>query len=141
MSTRDVSLIHGCPVPNNVVLVEAHEPHFSRLMASALLVVIPLTAGRLRGAGEASFLNAMWHGRPVICADDLSAAEYFENGVEGIVVSPGNPARLRDAILALWRNREKAEAIGQAGMRRAEAEHTQLHFVQRMFALADPERS
>jgi len=135
VSTTDPAWTRGGQIPRNVVLIQAQEPHYRRLMAAARLVVVPLTANRLRGAGEASFLNAMWHGRPVICADDVSAPEYIENGVDGIVVPPADPSVLRDAILMVWGDREKAEALGRAGRAKVESGHTHDLYCERMVKL------
>jgi glycosyltransferase involved in cell wall biosynthesis len=126
----------GLSIPKNVILVAAEEPHFRRLMAAARLVVVPLTAGRLRLAGVASFLNAMWHGRPVICADDVAAPEYVSKGVDGVVVSPGDAAALRLAICNLWGHREKAEAMGEAARTKVKSAYTHDLFCERMLKLA-----
>jgi rhamnosyl/mannosyltransferase len=105
-------------------------------MAAARLVVIPLTAGRLRGAGEASFLNAMWHGRPVICGDDVSAPEYIDNWSTGVVVPPGDPVSLRNAITTLWEDRQTAEALGRAGYLKVRSSYTHQAFWSRMGEIA-----
>lgn len=136
VSTTLRGLTRGLSTPPNVILIRAEEPHFRRLMAAARLVVVPLTAGRLRLAGVASFLNAMWHGRPVICADDVAASEYIESGIDGIVVGPGDVAALRDAIRNLWEDRPKAEAMGQAAQAKVRTAYTHDLFCERMLKLA-----
>ena len=73
VSCTDPAVLRGLDVPDNVIIVGAREPHFKRLMAGSRLVALCIKPGLLRGAGEATFLNAMWHGRPVIVADDGSA--------------------------------------------------------------------
>jgi glycosyltransferase involved in cell wall biosynthesis len=123
-------------VPRNVVLVRAQEPHFARLMAAARIVVIPLTANRLRAAGESSYLSAMWHGRPVIVADDVSAPEYLEHGVDALVVPPSDPLALRHAIDCLLGDPEQAEEIGRRGQARVRSEYTHGQYVARMLGVA-----
>ncbi len=136
VSTTLASNTRGLRVPENVLLVRVQEPYFAHLMAAARIVVIPLLAGRLRAAGDASFMNAMWHGVPVICADDISAPEYIDNWVDGVVVAPGDAAALRSALLRLWQDPDKARKVGEAGRMKIESAYTHEHFRRRMLEIA-----
>jgi hypothetical protein len=134
VSTMDPALTAGC-VPANVIVVQAREPHFRRLMAGARLVVVPLTGRRMRGAGEGTFLNAMWHRLAVVCADDVSAPEYIENGVDGVVVPPEDVDALRTAIRSLWDDPEKARRMGLKGRAKVESSHCHDLFCERLVKL------
>lgn len=136
VSTSEPTDARSVAPPRNVILIRAVEPYFQRLMIAARLVVIPLTGGRLRGAGEGSFVNAMWHGRPVICADDVSAPEYIDSGVDGLVVPPADPGALREAIQTLWNDRPRAEEMGRAARAKVESGHTHALFCERLVKLA-----
>lgn len=136
VSCTDASVLQGLRVPANVIVVAAREPHFRRLMAGARLVVLCIKPGLLRGAGEATFLNAMWHGRPVLVADDGSAREYLEDGVTGCVVPAEDVEGLRQRIIELWQDDERCEGIGAAGRRLVEEEYTGRHWRERMMQLA-----
>ncbi len=135
LCTSNPALAAG-EVPGNVVVVQAREPHFRRLMARARLVVVPLLGSRIRGAGEGTLLNAMWHRVAVICADDVSAPEYIEPGVDGLVVPPGDAPALRDAIRSLWDDPEKARRMGLKGRAKVESSHSHDLFCDRMVKLA-----
>lgn len=65
-----------------------------RLLASADVFVLPSYAEGLPMA----LLEAMAWGLPVICSDVGSIPEHVHDGVEGILVRPGNIAQLADAI-------------------------------------------
>jgi glycosyltransferase involved in cell wall biosynthesis len=132
VSTADSRATRDLTIPPNVTVIQAHEPHYRRVMSGARFVVVPLTKNRMRGAGEQSFLSAMWCGRPVICADDVSAPEYITNWVDGVVVPPCDPLALREAINTLWRERHIAEALGSAGRAKARALYTHEAFGKRM---------
>ena len=126
----------GLDIPDNVEVVEAREPDFGHLMAGARGFVVCLRKGILRGAGEASFLNAMWHHKPTIVADDVSAADYIENGVDGYVVAAGDVPALRQRILEVWNDPERAAALGQAGFDKVRRLYTHEHWKDRVLKLA-----
>jgi glycosyltransferase involved in cell wall biosynthesis len=66
-------------------------------------------------------LEAMAIGRPVILSDVGGAREMIDDGVEGYVVSRTElAARLPALIAALYADRRKRQAMGQAARRRAE---------------------
>ncbi|HEY1206705.1 MAG: glycosyltransferase family 4 protein [Bryobacteraceae bacterium] len=134
LSTTDPALTAG-DVPRNVVVVQAREPHFRRLLAGARLVVVPLVGRRIRGGGEGTFLNAMWHRLAVVCADDVAAPEYFENGVDGLVVPPGDVDALRAAIRSLWDDPEKARRMGLKARAKVESCHSHDLFCERLVKL------
>jgi glycosyltransferase involved in cell wall biosynthesis len=136
VSRTDEALTRGLRPPENVMVVSAREPAYERLMAMSRFVVICVNRGVLRGAGEASFLNAMWHGKAIIAADDVSAPDYIEDGAAGYVVPAGDVAALRARIAELWENGSRARAMGETGRARLCEGFTHRHFEQRLLKLA-----
>lgn len=136
VSCTDSSVLRGLTVPVNVIVVAAREPHFRRLMVGARIVVLCIKPGLLRGAGEATFLNAMWHGRPVVVTDDGSAKEYLEDGVTGYVLAAEDEAGLRKRLLQLWDDERLCQRIGDAGRRLVEEEYTGQRWREHMMELA-----
>jgi hypothetical protein len=130
------SLTAGLDIPENVIVLEAREPSFKQLMAGARGFVVCLRKDILRGAGEASFLNAMWHARPTIVADDVSAMDYIEDGIDGFVVPAGDVAALRSRILDVWNDPERAAALGRAGFEKVRRLYTHEHWKDRILKLA-----
>ncbi len=53
-------------------------------------MVVPIVCTDLRGGGETNFCNAMWHGKPVIAADSISAKDYIVEGETGYIVPAGD---------------------------------------------------
>ena len=135
VSATNPNVYDHLDIPENVILIAAREPAFSRLMAASRFVVIPVLPNLVRGAGEASVCDAMWHGRPVICADNISAFEYIEEGVTGFVTPPGDAARLRERIVELWNHPEKTTEMGHAAYQAVTTCYTHAHFVRRLSAL------
>lgn len=120
----------------NVIKLSATEPSFSKLMASSRFVVIPLISTGLKGGGEANFCNAMWHKKAVIAVDDMSAVDYILDGKTGYIVPPADVALLRNRILDLWNNREKAETMGENGHNIVQQYYTQIQGIRRLVKLA-----
>lgn len=135
VSATDPKVYAHMNIPENVVLVAAREPAFSRLMAGSQFVVIPVKGDLIRGAAEASVCNAMWHGRPVICSDNTSAFEYIEPGLNGFVTPPGDPEKLRERIKQLWSQPEKVSEMGQYAHQSVVSNFTSELFAQRLKVL------
>ncbi len=132
VSATDPEVLKGLEVPANVILVAAREPYFARLIAGSRFVVIPLNSGLVRGAGEASICNAMWHGKPVIAADDTSASDYIQDGITGYVVAAGDVASMKDRVVRLWNDSTSSEAMGSRAHEQVRDEFTHVHFVRRL---------
>ena len=120
----------------NVVKLGATEPDFAKLQASSCFMVIPMTYTGLKGGGEANFCNGMWHGKPVIAADSIAAADYIVDGETGFVVPSGDSQLLRERILTLWNDRELVEKMGRAGHQHVEKNFTHAAFVRRILRAA-----
>ncbi|NNF08362.1 MAG: glycosyltransferase family 4 protein [Candidatus Eisenbacteria bacterium] len=121
---------------SNVTVVSAVEPEFAELQAASRFVVMPMHEEGIRGAGEANICNAMWHGKPVIAADNISAHEYIQHGQTGFVVPSGDTKALRDHIIRLWNNPELTRTMGEAAHRHVVENFTQSSFSQRLRRLS-----
>jgi glycosyltransferase involved in cell wall biosynthesis len=78
------------------------------LMAACNLVAHTSTAAEPFGRVIA---EAMLCGRPVLAAKAGGAIELVENGINGFLVTPGNPQELAQAIATCLNNPEKAATI------------------------------
>lgn len=123
------------PLPN-VIVVGAPEPAFGQLQAAARFVVIPMINSGLKGGGEANFCNAMWHKKPVIAVDCMSAGDYIVEGETGFIVNSGDSATLREKIIELWENPELCHIMGMKGKTSVTNNFTHELFIKRIFKLA-----
>jgi glycosyltransferase involved in cell wall biosynthesis len=126
----------GDDVPANVEVREnLREDAFNRLMAASALVVVPLKGGVLEAGGRQVFQNAMTMGKAVIVTD-LSAMDYITHGLTGLLVPPGNPVELRDAIVTLMCDHTVALNLGREAQR-ISADFTPERFFERIFAVIE----
>jgi len=123
----DQTLLENITFPRNVELVDAGREKFRRLMAGSGINVVALKKGALRSAGHQTFLNAMTMGKPVIVTDRRGASDYIEDGIDGMLVPPGNPDALRAAILRLKEDPDLALRLGRAARRKALKWDTEAH--------------
>ena len=75
-------------------------PHdtFVRLLRQAAVVVVPLSAGTERSAGQQTYLNAMVLGKVVVATDAPGVRDYVDDGDTGVVVPPGDADALAAAV-------------------------------------------
>lgn len=79
--------------------------------------------------GLTALLESMAMARPVICSKTEGQVDVIEDGVNGLYVPQGDPVALREAILDLWNDPERAKEMGRAARRKVEEHHTMEQFV------------
>lgn len=125
----------GVSLPGNTraewISLEDLRDHYAR----AGCVVIPQRAGDFHyGAdgGLTTLLEAMAMGRPVVATDRPMIREYVDDGIEALLVPPGDPDALRQTVERVLGDAELARALGDAGRARVEREFTSRHFAERL---------
>ncbi len=126
-STRP-ELFEGISIPENVTVKGfSHEEYLNR-MASCSINIVPLQPGLLHSGGQQTFLNSMYLGKPTIVNDPEGASDYIDNGVDGVLVEPGDVEGLRKAITSLLSDKTLAAKIGENARRRVMGLSTEDHF-------------
>ena len=72
-----------------------------------------------------SLLEAMAAGRPIVATNVGGIPDLVENRVNGILVPPGDPPSLANALRELMRDAETRRQMGELGQRRARERHSQ----------------
>ncbi|HNT23476.1 MAG TPA: glycosyltransferase family 4 protein [Anaerolineales bacterium] len=108
-------------------------PQYWQAMFAARLIVIPLQPAPY-SAGLTDLQTAMSAARPVIVTNTGGLAEYIEHGQDGLLVPPGDPAALRQAILELWNDPAACHRLGAAARQRYETQYAYEAFAQRTYA-------
>ena len=85
------------------------------LLAACDLVVLPSLAEALPTA----LIEAAAAGRPVVATRVGGAAEIVEDGRTGLLVPPGDPSALAEAIASVLADPDRARAFGEVARRRA----------------------
>jgi glycosyltransferase involved in cell wall biosynthesis len=110
--------------PNPNITVERRTlPELRDLYARSRFVVVPLLPSRSDN-GVTVILEAMAMGKAVVCSATAGQVDVIEDGVTGLFVPVGDPAALRAAMVALWRDPERARAIGARARAYVERYHT-----------------
>jgi glycosyltransferase involved in cell wall biosynthesis len=84
-------------LPPNVNAGPVSREMFFGLMRSASAVVVPIRGGLHRAAGQQTYLNAMWLGKPTIVPDTLGVRDHVENYRTGLIVD-GSPEDYTKAL-------------------------------------------
>jgi glycosyltransferase involved in cell wall biosynthesis len=128
---EDRPLEPGLPLTGKRWLAEhAHEPWIARVTmlgvvdderlhreyADAEIVVLP---SRYESFGLA-MVEAMMHGKPLVATDTSGVREVVRNGVDGVLVAPGDVDELERAIRRLLDDRNLAAELGKAARERFE---------------------
>jgi glycosyltransferase involved in cell wall biosynthesis len=101
------------------------------LYARSRFVVVPLLPSDSDN-GVTVILEAMAMGKPVICSRTRGQVDIIQEGVTGLYVPVGNPAALREAMLALWNDPQRAQEMGRRARAYVEAHHTLEMFTTRV---------
>ena len=99
---------------SDVLAFPSVQPHFARPIIEAGAMAKPVVASALGGP-----------------------LELVEDGETGRLVPPGDPEALAEALIDLLRNPEQAQAMGEAGYRRARERHDAATNAAATFALYD----
>ena len=110
-STRQ-ELFAGKSIPSNVTIRGYPHKEYLQLMAGCAINIVALAPGLLHSGGQQTFLNSMWLGKPTIVTDPAGACDYIDDGMDGVLVEPGDAAALRQAIVRLLADRAAAQAMG-----------------------------
>ncbi len=97
------------------VTFPGHCSNVGALLARATVCVL---ASRLEGFPNV-ILEYMAAERPVVATDAGGVREAVLDGTTGLIVAPGNPQALGDALIALLNDPARAQMMGRAGRARA----------------------
>jgi len=98
-------------------------PTFCRTVGRSRFMIVPLIDHPHNAAGITAIVNAIICGRPVVATATPATRDYIVDGVSGILVPPGDPQALADAIARLDGDPALLASLA-AGARDAARHHT-----------------
>lgn len=116
-------------IPEHISIGNKQSQEMREMYARSRFVVVPLQKTNTDN-GLTVILEAMAMGKPVICSRVEGQVDVIEDGVTGLYVPQGDSEALREAILDLWNNPEKAALMGKAARRYIEEVHNLEQFVE-----------
>lgn len=110
-------------LPENITVGRKPYEELRELYARSRFLVVPLLPTDSDN-GLTAILEAMAMGKPVICSRVKGQVDIIKDGVTGIFVPQGDPDALREAIVSLWNDPERAEEMGKAAREYIEKHHS-----------------
>ena len=116
-------------VPDNVSVKGYNQLDYMKMMAGCKISIVALDVDHLHSGGQQTILNSMFLGKPTIVTDPLGACDYISNNEDGVLVTPKDPLALRNAIVDLIQNPQKARVMGERAQKKAKENFTtEVHF-------------
>ena len=123
--------------PDNVtVLTDIPYARYRTLLEGAKAVIVPLEQ-HTYSSGQVVILEAMALGKAVVAARVLGTEDYIEDGIDGILVEPGNAASLRSAVTRLATSQELADQLGRTALAKVLETHTLAQYALRLVEVAN----
>lgn len=105
----------------NAVVFAGYREDIPAILSICDLLVLPSH----REGMPVTVLEAMAAARPIVATNIRGCREEVVDGVTGLLVPPGDPKALADAITSILADPERAKEMGEEGQRRVEAEFRQ----------------
>lgn len=118
------------------VLTDIPYSQYRELLTRARIVLIPLEA-HVYSSGQVVILEAMAMGKPVIATRVLGSEDYVEDGVNGLLVSPGAPDELRGAIDKILSDPALEASLGRNAVATVLKNHTLDRYARTIIDLAE----
>lgn len=88
----------GCATaPNITILRHCYDEDYVRELRQAAIVVVPLAVDDI-SAGQMVILQAMAFRKPIVATRTSTIADYLTDGVNALLVAPGDESALRAAV-------------------------------------------
>ncbi len=129
--------VKGLAIPPNVTCGDMLPiSEYRDRLRRARLVVVPLR-NVPEAVGLSAILYAMAAGKAIVASRTGGLADYISHGKTGLLVTPGDPAELRDAIALLWRKPDLAEQFGARARQAFTENFTFSAFAQRVYPIVE----
>lgn len=121
------------PNVKTLYLKRTETPPFAK--GAEFIVITTIPEEKMAGSdcsGQYSLLESMSYAKAVITTKRATLNGYFKGGEDGIIVEPYNVAELREAIMTLWNDPNKAKMMGEAARDKVRNQFTMEIFSRRL---------
>ena len=126
----------GLP-PNLTLMRELPLDDFNRLLGGCRVLVLPLEEKEI-STGQCVLLQAMAMGKAIVATRTSGTVDYIEDGVDGILVPPHDPGKLRRAIMELTRDDNAIARLGANAKKSAREKYLPQQYLEQVSALLRP---
>ena len=127
-----------CPsmgLPPNVTLIrELPIADFNRMLGRCRVLILPLEDKEI-STGQIVLLQAMALGKAIVATKTSGTVDYIEDGVNGLLVPPSDPEKLRKAIVGLMRDDGMIARLGANARKSAREKYLPQQYLERVAAL------
>ncbi|MBA4175624.1 MAG: hypothetical protein C0505_03555 [Leptothrix sp. (in: Bacteria)] len=124
----------GCAhAPNIEVLRHCYDTDYSRELRNAGMVVVPLAVDDI-SAGQMVLVQAMAYRKPLIVTRTPTVNDYLKHEVSALLVEPGSPEGMRNAIDRLRADPDLARRLTVRSAEAFEQRHSMQAFVENIVA-------
>ena len=115
-------------LPQNVealYLKRTETPPFAK--GARFIVITTIPEDKMAGSdcsGQYSLLESMSYAKAVITTERATLTGYFKGGEDGLIVSPYDVAELKEGIMTLWNDPQRAKIMGEAGRNKVRSQFT-----------------
>ncbi|MCI0458262.1 MAG: glycosyltransferase [Gemmataceae bacterium] len=128
--------LRGLTVPANVNVLDLPRERYLERLRRALFAVVPLIATP-RATGQATFLECMACGKPVIVTKVAGSVDYVRHEENGLLVPPADSLALRREIVRLAEDRALRDRLALGGLRSIREEFNRPRHARDMLELID----
>lgn len=122
-------------IPDNTELyTDIPYDKYKDLLRHSIFVVIPLIDTQ-RSSGQASFLEAMGYGKPVIVSRVIGALDYIEDGHNGLLYTPGDEKDLCRKITQLYTDTSLQKKLAINGLQSITEKFNKKYYAKEMVIL------
>jgi glycosyltransferase involved in cell wall biosynthesis len=133
-SRRDLAGLH---VPGNVSLfADVPRAAYLQLLRRARFAVVPLRPSG-RSTGQATFLECLALGKPVVVTETVGSVDYIEHDENGLLCPPADPAALRRQIIRLAEDPALRKRLAEGGLRSIRERFNKSAYARALLAVID----
>lgn len=133
------NLLHGRDdLPSNFEAKPVSHNQFVSLLYSSSATVVPVKSGLHRAAGQQTYLNAMWLGKPTIVTDTLGVHDHIRHKETGLIVD-GSPESYIEALNWVYdpNNKGAVARLNAAAKREVEEKFSFERHIERLLEIMD----